>query len=206
MRNLPRRYPTRALHKPTTPGEETLPRIPCLTRLNGGPWGLRRRVPEELRPILGKREIWKSYGTDNHAKARRIHNREMAIVDALFAEARRKLAEANGANAQPGGTPVLVLATEEDIRAAALAWFHAQERKSAAEDRAGLHRVPGVTPTNPDEMLSILGTDEAALRGERGRQWAEKAARSALASHGFTFSSPTFGPLAPRPCAILRRV
>lgn len=186
MRNLPRRYPTRALHKPTTHGEETLPRIPCLTRLNGGPWGLRRRVPDDLRPILGKREIWKSYGTDNHDKARQIHNREMAILDAMFAEARRKLAEANGASVQPGGTPVLVVATEEDIRAAALAWFHTQERKSAAEDRAGLHRLPGATPPDPDEMLTILGTDEATLEGERGRQWAEKAARGALARHGFT--------------------
>ena len=162
-----------------------MPHIPCLARLNGGPWGFRRRVPDDIRAVIGKREIWKSYKTDDHAKARKMHNREMAVVDAMFVEARRKLAEANGASVQPGATPVLVVAAEEDIRAAALAWFHAQERKSAAEDRAGLHPTPGASSPDPDDMLATLGTDEAALEGERGRQWAEKAARDALARYGF---------------------
>lgn len=115
-----------------------------------------------------------------------MHNREMAVVDALFEQARRKLAQANSASAEPGATPVFVVAAEEDIRAAALAWFHTQERKSAAEDRAGLHPASGASSPDPDDMLATLGIDEAALEGERGRQWAEKAARDALARYGFT--------------------
>lgn len=63
-----------------------------------------------------------------------MHSRDMAVVEELFAEARRRLADPDG-TLQPVATPVLVVATEEDIRAAALTLFHSQERKSASEDR-----------------------------------------------------------------------
>jgi hypothetical protein len=41
----------------------------------GGRWTFRAYVPEELRPIIGKREIWKSLGTISH--------REVSAVSAL---------------------------------------------------------------------------------------------------------------------------
>ena len=55
----------------------------------GGPF--RAYVPEELRPIIGKREIWKSLGAISHREAVRLSHIESVKADALFAEARAKL-------------------------------------------------------------------------------------------------------------------
>jgi hypothetical protein len=182
-----------------------LPRIPCLARLNGGPWGLRRRVPDELRPILGKREIWKSYGTEDHAKARRLHNREMAVVDAMFAEARRKLAEANGATVQPGANPDLVQASEEDIRAAALAWFHERERQFSSFDRNALRSDEGEEGVDREDVRDNLRADEAGTGSEQGRQWADREARAILARYGFALSEGVHRHLGSGPINRLKR-
>lgn len=57
----------------------------------GGRWTFRAYVPEELRPIIGKREVWKSLGTISHREAVRLSHIESVKADALFAEARAKL-------------------------------------------------------------------------------------------------------------------
>ena len=66
-------------------------KFPGLGRQNGGPWGLRRHVPDVLRPIIGKWEIWRSYRTDSYEEAKQRHYGEMAKVDALFQKARLQL-------------------------------------------------------------------------------------------------------------------
>lgn len=180
-----------------------MPRVPCLTRLNGGPWGLRRRVPDELRSIIGKREIWKSYGADSFAKAKLRHSREMAAVDAEFAKARLTLARQRaGEPVQQVAKRVIAVATEEDIRTVALAWFHKRDRKSEAEDLADLNPQPGLTadalPPDPDEMRVTLADDEADLAGPHGLHWGEKLARDALAEHGLRLPGGDLEALAAR--------
>jgi hypothetical protein len=149
-----------------------VPKVPCLTKLDGRNYGMRRRVPDDLRQpianpekvpeplraVLGRREVWKSCGAVPHSEARRLHNREMACLDALFAEARRWLAAQNGNDPLP---PVARLPTpaEEDIRAAVRQWLRPEERKRLAE----VGDVP-----NPETVVDNLNTDEAHLADEDG--------------------------------------
>ena len=67
---------------------QELPKVPCLFREKDRRWTLRRRVPDEIRSIIGKREIWRTYGAMNFEEARRLHSREMAKWDAAFDKAR----------------------------------------------------------------------------------------------------------------------
>lgn len=68
-------------------------------------WGMRRRVPDDLRNAkvdpstipdqlkraIGRKEVTRSYGPVSHAQAVVRHRRELAAVDQLFAAARRWL-------------------------------------------------------------------------------------------------------------------
>ncbi len=157
-----------------------MPRVPCLARLNGGPWGLRRRVPDELRPVLGKREIWKSYSTEDHAQARRIHNREMAVVDAIFAEARRELAQRTAGIAIQAPAR-LAVPSEGDVRAAVDAWLHAELRKVQAEDPAAF---------DAEAVVDNLNQDEAHLARDEGRDVATRRLPALLRSFGFDNPPP----------------
>lgn len=71
--------------------------------LRGNRWTFRVSVPEDIRQIVGKREIWKSLGVISHQEAVRLSHIESVKVDALFAEARKKLAgrSTNDAGAIP---------------------------------------------------------------------------------------------------------
>ena len=64
-------------------------------RLRGDAWTFRVRVPDRLRPIIGKREIWKSLGTVPREQAERLARAESVRVDALFAQAERELETAS---------------------------------------------------------------------------------------------------------------
>jgi integrase len=154
--------------------------------LNGGPWGLRRRVPDDLRPIIGKREIWVSYGTDSFVTAKQRHHREMAVIDALFADARKRLAtgpEAVGIGLKEASR--LAQATAEDIHHAARAWFHGEERRLLDRwRRAGSH--DGGATVDREDGLHALHDDQAAVHGRGGEEWAAEEARRELAARGLT--------------------
>lgn len=148
-------------------------------------------MPDDLRPIIGKREIWVSYGTDSFVQARRRHHREMAVVDALFAAARQRLA----AGEQPGPSasldPVrLATATVEDIHHAARAWFHAEEHRLLDRWR---HRAveDGAARGDWEDGLHALQDDQAALHGPAGVAWAAEEAHRALTEHRLTLPPGT---------------
>jgi integrase len=62
-----------------------------MTRSKSGTYSLRVRVPDALRPIIGKREIKQSYKTSDFEKAKRQHRFKEAEVQDLFDDARAKL-------------------------------------------------------------------------------------------------------------------
>ena len=62
----------------------------------GGYW-FRRRVPDHLRPIIGRREITKTLGTKSLAEAKRLSRPYADATDDLFDEALGRLG--NGASA-----------------------------------------------------------------------------------------------------------
>jgi integrase len=143
-------------------------------------------VPDDLRPIIKKREIWVSYGTDSFVEAKRRHHREMAIVDALFADARKHLAAPGEAPGITRNEAVrLAQATADDIRYAAQAWFHAEERRMLQRwQRAGSD--DGGTAEDREEGLHAFQEDQAAIHGGSGRDWAREEAVRALAARNLT--------------------
>lgn len=65
-------------------------------KCRGGRWTLRVRVPDQLRAIVGKREVWKSFGAVSYAEACKAARLERVKIDKLFDEARTK----------PNGQPI----------------------------------------------------------------------------------------------------
>jgi hypothetical protein len=136
----------------TQGGVQDVPKLSRLMRRNGN-WTYRVRVPDDLRTTLGKREIWRSFGAIAHSEAARLARLEGVKVDALFAEARAKLAKQSGA-APSEGTAL----THEAIYRAVRAYFHRLEKSAQAvplddyqrelaveraiEDVAGMHGTP----------------------------------------------------------------
>ena len=53
-----------------------------------GIYWLRKRVPEDLRPILGKREEKRSLGTRDAAEAKRLHAQALAELEQRWANLR----------------------------------------------------------------------------------------------------------------------
>ncbi|MDR6954736.1 hypothetical protein J2X65_004112 [Ancylobacter sp. 3268] len=64
--------------------------VPGLVR-RGSAYTYRRRVPDELRVVIGKRELWIALETTDYRKATVEARKAAATVDNLFAEARRAL-------------------------------------------------------------------------------------------------------------------
>ena len=56
-----------------------------------GIYKLRRRVPENLRPVLGKKEVWKTLGTKDLREAKRLFPDALAECETLFESALAKL-------------------------------------------------------------------------------------------------------------------
>ena len=109
----------------------------------GNVYILRAKVPADLIPIIGKREIKKTLGTSDPRLALEKVRLESPLVDAIFAEARRKLS-------------VVLVATvsDDDLRRIVLAWF-------ARSERAALDRVSETI--DDDGVVDQFNEDEAAL-------------------------------------------
>jgi integrase len=54
-----------------------------------GMYWLRKRVPDDLRAVLGKREVKQTLGTKNPAEAKRLHAAALAAIEAEWAALRR---------------------------------------------------------------------------------------------------------------------
>lgn len=89
-------------------------------------YGIRIRVPDELRPIIGTNEITRSLKTGDPVKAKRIYYQKLAEVEAQLEAAREALAPS-----QPAGL------TPETARALAVDYF----REAFLEAEQEAHRL-----------------------------------------------------------------
>jgi integrase len=105
-----------------------MPRRPEHIQLRGKIYWLRVRVPDELRPVLGKLEVRRSLSTSDAAEAKRRVRIERVKVEAEFDDARRKLATSRLAQ-QPGAEQAFEL-TEEQVWTLATRWFVQQEKRN----------------------------------------------------------------------------
>ncbi len=144
-------------------------RRPEHLQLRGSTWWLRVRVPDELRPILGKLEVRRTLGTSDAAEAKRRVRIERIKVEAVFDDARVALERQRAAAG--GATAAQVTLTEEQVWALATRWFVEQERagvsrpveigdedviQNLSEDLAHVERFDEVSATVREEVDKLL--------------------------------------------------
>lgn len=137
--------------------------------LRGNIWWLRVRVPDALRPIIGKVEIRRSLKTSNATEAKRLVRTARIKVQAEFDDATMILERQRAAAS--GVTAAQVTLTEEQVWALATRWFVEQERAGASrpveigdeeviqnlsEDLAHVERFDEVSVTVRDEVDKLL--------------------------------------------------
>jgi len=108
-------------------------------------YGIRVRVPDVLRPIIGKSEITRSLKTGDPVKARRVYHEKLAEVEAELEAARESLAPS-----QPAGL------TPETARALAVSYF----RGSFLEAEQEAHRLA-------NDIDEAEAADEALMDAQR---------------------------------------
>jgi integrase len=152
-----------------------------------GPTGiyqLRRKVPEELRPALG-REYKRSLNTRDPAEAKRRYAEELEKCEQAFALARAQL---KGAQAL----------TERDIQQLAARWFRAELDRLERSGDFSRVLVPGITLSNETPQGGYVEAQELQTVRQAiqdGNEWdwdgiAAANARSALRDHGIPFPRP----------------
>lgn len=144
-------------------------RRPEHLQLRGSTWWLRVRVPDELRQIIGKREVRRTLGTSDSAEAKRRVRIERIKVEAEFDDARVALERQRAAAG--GATAAQVTLTEEQVWALATRWFVEQERagvsrpveigdeeviQNVSEDLAHVERFDEVSATVREEVGKLL--------------------------------------------------
>ncbi|MBN9468972.1 MAG: site-specific integrase [Bosea sp.] len=142
--------------------------------LRGNIWWLRVRVPDALRPIIGKGEIRRSLKTSDGTEAKRRVRIERIKVEAEFDDARAALERQRAA--ARGATAAQLTLTEEQVWALATRWFVEQERagvtrpveigdeeviQNLSEDLAHVERFDEVSATVREEVDKLLA--EAGL-------------------------------------------
>lgn len=125
--------------------------------LRGNIWWLRVRVPDELRPIIGKTEIRRSLKTSDAAEAKRLVRIARIKVEAEFDDARHTFAQSPAGQA---GKPKPIELTEEQVWALATRWFVEQEKRNAG--RAVDAHDEELIQTRTEDLASIEQWDEVS--------------------------------------------
>lgn len=123
----------------------------------GKQWNVRRRVPDELRPIIGKREVTKSLRTSDFSKAKEDYHSVMSNVEQEFNKARRSLSNAQQAD--------LSLIHAERL---AREWYHLRYGNIENETYAlTLHSEKAFVKEDLDHFQSLFeGDDEDIIQQE----------------------------------------
>lgn len=127
---------------------EDVAKLPYLRQGKDRNWTIRRVVPPELRPIIGRGELWATLRTPDRKIAAKRYHPAMVELDAELDRARRVLAAVSPPPPEP---------TEATIRAAIRHRFHKAEREAEAADAHAL--VSG----DADALIDLLQWDAAHL-------------------------------------------
>ena len=149
---------------------ELVPTHPRLTR-RGSQYYFRVVVPEELRSILGRREIKHSLRTSDYTTARRMINLESERADRQLDQARAKLVQSRNASVAKQASPrpssndedTLVVTSENDALAIAQEWLIKLERDG---ERWWNETGIDLDSSDKNEVLSDLWFHKAAYTRE----------------------------------------
>lgn len=111
---------------------------------HSGVYWLRKRVPDELRQLVGKREEKRSLGTRNPEEAKRRHAAVLSEIEAQWANLRR-------------GTRSLTPEEIESVAALLCSYYVARfGNKGANNVRAALESQSGDTPWGKGKLAELL--------------------------------------------------
>lgn len=142
----------RLLHNAATQGSDDMAKVTGLKNRNGH-WTLRVRVPDAVRPAIGKLEISKSFGAVSFAEASRLARIERVAIDQQFHDATVSLMRAR--NAVP---------SDEDIRFLARSIFHQLEAGSSAVPLHPSDRDRAEEQNSEDHRMISGDVDDAGLQ------------------------------------------
>jgi hypothetical protein len=165
-----------------------------LIRDQDGRYATRRRVPDDIRPVLKKYELWKRHGSASFTEAKQRHALAVAEMEERFARARQELAASAPppalqpvAKSAPTLTQPTVQPNEAQMRRAILDWFHDQERQALFEDLRSF--AAGRTEVETGSAIDILRIDVAHLSGPDGEAEAHRALVRLLEARGYALPS-----------------
>ena len=123
----------------------------------GSTYYLRAKVPDELRPIIGKREIKESLKTSVYREAVELLRAASARVDAQFAAASKKL---------KGGAAKRREASKHELQQMAMLWLHAAETKELTGEAT--HQLPSIEEREATavDLANELGALKALTTGD----------------------------------------
>ncbi|WP_439813839.1 DUF6538 domain-containing protein [Zavarzinia sp. CC-PAN008] len=139
---------------------EEVAKVPGLVR-RGDAFAYRRRVPDRLRSVIGKREVVQALKTRDPRKARELARIAAVRADELFRQAERTLTQPS-----PAG-PV----SDDDLQDIARALLFDLEKP---------HNQPPTAPVAIEDWLEVLEQDIATLSGDHDA-WAPSIQAQATA-------------------------
>ncbi len=154
-------------------------KLPSGLSRRGNVYQIRRRVPDEIRSIIGKTEIIESLGTGDVGIARELHAARNAEIEKQFSKARREL-----------HADKLLPLTIEQAKAYARQWFkneYARGHKEASEafGNAGL-----------DDLVQNLDEEESYIKTASDPEimpTLQQIASKILKEHGYSANVDTSG-------------
>lgn len=152
----------------------------------GSVYWLRKRIPTELVPILGKKERCYSLRTRDRTTALKLHAMELVKLNAEFDALLRKHRVSAGMEITGESASSLSI---HEIRCIVFTWFHEYETKVSQAD-SEMRRDSGKADLR-DAIVDLQG-DETVVRDELGAacddvsqgKWAERETDELLRNHG----------------------
>lgn len=123
-------------------------------------------MPEDVRDIIGKKEIIRSLQTSDYNDALPKHRIQMLDIENLIAAARRKLKQQQAALATSEGTLPVHTPSTEEIQSMVLTWFHELELGNAPsiQRERGDHEAEDAIE---DALIGDLGALGDPFEGDR---------------------------------------
>lgn len=147
-------------------------------------------MPEDVRDIIGKKEIIRSLQTSDYNDALLKHRIQMFKVEDQIIAARRKLKQQEAAQATSEGAPPIQSLSIEEIQSIVLTWFHELELGNAPSiqrERGDYEAEDAIE----DALLGDLGALGDPFEGDR---WVEAQTDALLEKNSIDIpkSSPEY--------------
>lgn len=170
---MPREKKPKLLHAAATQGGDEELKTPGLVQRKNR-YQFRRRIPEKIRSLLGKREFVKSLGDVPFREAKRLAGLEWAVTGEMIAEAERRLAGSalpahetvnmDAGQSIAGATTSSIL-SKTDIGALARRYFAELEHSTLNDENFNEKSKAQLIEDTTDELVGLRnGPEDASVQ------------------------------------------